>query len=218
MCSNESHFHVPLIVKGKVAPPINVSLIFWNQSWPSFVFFLCVFFFYDTQPFCFCFLLLTDQVKYALKHPVFGPQLLLLYPIISKIPGSHRWKGRRWTTTCQGLPSLWILTASLKYNQTPGIPKLLHVCMYHYDKWQWPTPQRHEDGKEDGGPVVKDSAGCGVRAGLVQLPVGALDVTQRAHGDVVVGVTQLLAEHRKKILSTSEQWWQHWQNNTPTGE
>ena len=85
MCSNESHFHVPLIVRGKVATSINVSLIFWNQSLPSFVFFLRPFlllFFQETTFLCFL-LLLTDQVKYALKHAVFGPQLLLLYPIIS---------------------------------------------------------------------------------------------------------------------------------------
>ena len=85
MCSNESHFHVPLIVRGKVATSINVSLIFWNQSLPSFVFFLRPFlllFFQETIFLCFL-LLLTDQVKYALKHAVFGPQLLLLYPIIS---------------------------------------------------------------------------------------------------------------------------------------
>jgi len=55
------------------------------------------------------------------------------------------------------------------------------------------TPQRHEDGEEDGGRVVEEVAGARRPAGRGQLPVAARAVAQRTHGDVVPGVADLHA-------------------------
>ena len=56
------------------------------------------------------------------------------------------------------------------------------------------TPKGHEDGEEDGGWVVEEVAGAGGSTGCGELPVAACSVTQRTHGDVVPGVTDLHAE------------------------
>lgn len=55
------------------------------------------------------------------------------------------------------------------------------------------TPQRHEDGEENGGRVVKQVAGPRGGTRRAQLPVAAHAVTQRTHGDVVHCVADLHA-------------------------
>ncbi len=46
------------------------------------------------------------------------------------------------------------------------------------------TPDRHKDGEDDGGAVVKEIGDLGERAGVLELPVGAVEVALRAHGHV----------------------------------
>lgn len=55
------------------------------------------------------------------------------------------------------------------------------------------TPQRHEDGEEDGGGVVEQVTGARRPTGSAQLPVPAHSVTQRTHGDVVLRMADLHA-------------------------
>lgn len=55
------------------------------------------------------------------------------------------------------------------------------------------TPQRHEDGEEDGGGVVEQVTGTRRPTGGAQLPVTTHSVTQRTHGDVGLRMADLHA-------------------------
>lgn len=63
------------------------------------------------------------------------------------------------------------------------------------------TPQRHEDGKENRGSVVKQVGRFGQRAHRTQPPVVANSVTQRTHGDVQVVVARLLTTEPLKRVA-----------------
>lgn len=66
---------------------------------------------------------------------------------------------------------------------------LVAVCMVRHERVL--TPEGHEDGEEDSGWVVKQVASSGCTTRCHQLPVAAGTVTQRTHGDVVPGITNL---------------------------
>ena len=55
------------------------------------------------------------------------------------------------------------------------------------------TPERHEDGEEDGRLVVEEVHDLGVQTGLAEVPVITEVITGRADLDVVC-VTNVLAE------------------------
>ncbi len=67
------------------------------------------------------------------------------------------------------------------------------------------TPQRHEDGEEDGGRVIEQMTGPGRPTRRAQVPVAAHAVTQRTHGDVLPLVTDLHTANR-----TSQTELPHW--------
>lgn len=56
------------------------------------------------------------------------------------------------------------------------------------------TPQRHENGKEDGSRVVEEVWSSGCAAGCAELPEVTGSITQRTHGEVQMLVTHLQAE------------------------
>lgn len=56
------------------------------------------------------------------------------------------------------------------------------------------TPQRHEDGEEDGCGVVEEVRGSGGAAGRAEPPEIAGSVTEGTHGEIETLVTHLLAE------------------------
>lgn len=56
------------------------------------------------------------------------------------------------------------------------------------------TPEGHEDGKEDGGWVVKEVACTGSATGCAQVPVIADLITKGAHSEVLFLITHLLTE------------------------
>lgn len=56
------------------------------------------------------------------------------------------------------------------------------------------TPQRHEDGEEDGCGVVKEVRGSGGATGRAEPPEVAGSVTQGTHSEIETLITHLLAE------------------------
>lgn len=56
------------------------------------------------------------------------------------------------------------------------------------------TPQRHEDGEEHSGGVVKEVRRSGRAAGRAEAPEVARAVAQGTHGEVETFVAHLLAE------------------------
>jgi hypothetical protein len=62
------------------------------------------------------------------------------------------------------------------------------------------TPERHEDGEEDGALVVEEVHDLGMEAGLLQLPVVAKVIASRTHGHVLIA-TDLLTERFKDLRS-----------------
>lgn len=65
------------------------------------------------------------------------------------------------------------------------------------DKRNMPTPEWHENGKEDSGWVVKEVAGTGSATGCAQMPILADTITERAHGEILFLVAHLLTEIKK---------------------
>lgn len=59
------------------------------------------------------------------------------------------------------------------------------------------TPQRHEDGKEDGPRVVEQVRGSGCAAGGAEPPVVAGSVTQRTHGEIETVIAHFLTGRRR---------------------
>lgn len=62
------------------------------------------------------------------------------------------------------------------------------------EKRMMPTPEGHEDGKEDSGWVVKEVASTGSATGCAQVPIIAATITKRAHSEVLFLITHLQTE------------------------
>lgn len=66
------------------------------------------------------------------------------------------------------------------------------------EKRMMPTPEGHEDSKEDSGWVVKEVAGTGSAAGCAQVPIIADTIAKRAHSKVLCLITHLQTETKSR--------------------
>lgn len=78
------------------------------------------------------------------------------------------------------------------------IQAILFTHTYALTRTRNLTPQRHEDGEEDGGGVVEEVRGSGGAAGGAEVPEVTGSVTQRTHGEIETLVTHLLTEGGEK--------------------
>lgn len=68
-----------------------------------------------------------------------------------------------------------------------------------------PTPEGHENGKEDRGWVVEEVAGSGSATRCAQLPKFTGSVTKRAHSEVPFFITHLQTGKTNQTMDISVQ-------------